>query len=141
MVATAILLTYLLQFYVPLEVMVRHLENKYGELRVCYILLLREGICFLCVLIAWLVPSIGGIIAFLGALCLSVLGVILPAIFDLVLFKNAPYKVFRYMKDYFMICMGLFGLIVGTYMSIIEIIQDVWPELLGDDKRILKFEK
>lgn len=129
----AIYVTYALQFYVPIEIIVRHLTMKYGHLHVKYIYIIRLVLSTLCVLVAFGVPNIGGIISLIGAICLSILGIILPALFDLMVFKNeVKHRVWRLIKDWTMVAFGIFGLVTGTCMSIYEIIYDLWPHLIED---------
>lgn len=111
--------------------MIRHLEASYGTLKLKWIICLRELVCAIVVLVAWLLPTIGGLMAVLGAVACSVLGIIFPATFYLILFHDNPNGfVFGYIVGFTMIFIGLFALIAGTFISVIEIIKDLWPHLL-----------
>lgn len=106
--------------------MIKYLENKYGKLKTKWVILMRELICAASVIVAWLVPSIGGIMALIGAIACSVLGLIFPAIFDLLLFYNNPKCiVLRYIINFLLILVGFTTLLCGSYMSVLEIIEDL----------------
>lgn len=125
-VALGIFLTFILQFYVPIEIMIKYLENRFGKMKIKWVFCLRELTCIVTVFIAWVLPTIGGIIGLIGAVACSLLGLVFPAILDLLLFYNySKCMILRYIVDFFIIIFGIFMLISGAYLSILEIIADV----------------
>ena len=125
MIAVAIFCTYSLQFYVPMEIIWKNLKHNFGFRNSLAEYALRVGLVIGTVIIAVAIPNLGGFISLVGAVCLSTLGLIFPAIIDLVTFYEDPglgrYN-WRLWKNVFLICFGLIGFITGTYVSINEII-------------------
>lgn len=76
--------------------------------------------------IAILVPNLGGFISLVGAVCLSTLGLMFPALIDLVTFYDDPgmgrYN-WRLWKNLGLIAFGVLGFVTGTYVSIKEILE------------------
>lgn len=124
MIAVAIFLTYSLQFYVPMEIIWKNLKQHFGVRKTIYEYLIRIVIVTGTVCIAIAIPNLGGFISLVGAVCLSTLGLIFPAIIDLVTFWEEPglgrYN-WRLWKNSLLICFGLVGFLTGSYVSIVEI--------------------
>ncbi|XP_018325187.1 proton-coupled amino acid transporter-like protein pathetic isoform X2 [Agrilus planipennis] len=124
MIALAIFITYSLQFYVPMEIIWKNLKQNFGarKLRVEYAV--RIAIICGTVVIAVAIPNLGGFISLVGAVCLSTLGLIFPAIVDLVTFYEEPGLGrfnWRLWRNGFLIVFGLIGFLTGSYVSIQEI--------------------
>ncbi|XP_066147989.1 proton-coupled amino acid transporter-like protein CG1139 isoform X1 [Euwallacea fornicatus] len=127
MIAVAIFFTYALQFYVPMDIIWKALKNNFSTERQNFAnTSIRICLVFVTVILAILVPNLGGFISLVGAVCLSMLGLIFPATIDLVTFYEEPglgkYN-FRLYKNLFLIFFGLVGFLTGTYVSIREIIE------------------
>ncbi|XP_030745993.1 proton-coupled amino acid transporter-like protein CG1139 isoform X2 [Sitophilus oryzae] len=126
MIAVAIFFTYALQFYVPMEIIWKAVKNNFSAnkqtlanntIRICLVILT--------VILAILIPNLGAFISLVGAVCLSMLGLIFPAAIDLITFYENPGLGrfnWRLYKNLFLILFGLVGFVTGTYVSIIEII-------------------
>lgn len=148
MIAVAIFLTYTLQFYVPMEIVWKRVRESFSNdnrnvaeytIRIVlivsdsFILCSRESQPYsfysisqcLTVFIAIAIPDIGPFISLIGAVCLSTLGLIFPAIIELVVYWDVPglgaFK-WRLWKNVFLIAFGLFGFVIGTYVSISDIL-------------------
>jgi solute carrier family 36 (proton-coupled amino acid transporter) len=122
MIALAIFLTYSLQFYVPMEIIWRNCKSWFGDSSWANTAL-RVGLVSATVIIAIILPNLGPFITLIGAVCLSTLGLMFPAIIELVTFWEYPgYKTSKLwlLKNGFLIVFGLVGLISGTYVSIQE---------------------
>lgn len=79
----------------------------------------------LTVFIAVAIPNIGPFISLIGAVCLSTLGLMFPAIIELVVYWDEPGLGafnWRLWKNCFLIMFGLFGFVLGTYVSISDIL-------------------
>ena len=80
---------------------------------------------FLLVGIAIAVPNLGPFMSLVGAVCLSTLGLIFPAIIELVTYWERPglgaYN-WRLWKNIFLISFGVLGFCTGLYTSLEEII-------------------
>lgn len=77
------------------------------------------------VIVAAIVPNLGVLISLIGAFCASTLALIYPPIIDLVINysdqqKPTPIVI---LKNCFIIFLGFFGFVTGTYTSISEIIK------------------
>ncbi|CAH1970311.1 unnamed protein product [Acanthoscelides obtectus] len=125
MIAIAIFFTYALQFYVPMEIIWKAVKNNFGSHKTLAEYGIRTSLVILTVVMAILIPNLGGFIGLVGAVCLSMLGMIFPSIIDLVTFYEDPglgkYN-WRLWRNGFLICFGLLGFVTGTYVSINEII-------------------
>lgn len=78
------------------------------------------------VFIAAALPNIGPFVTLIGAVCLSTLGMMFPAVIELVTFYEKPgYGRFNWIlwKNIFLILFGVVGFITGTYVSIEEFSQ------------------
>ncbi|XP_030570953.1 proton-coupled amino acid transporter-like protein CG1139 isoform X2 [Drosophila novamexicana] len=124
MIAIAIFFTFTLQFYVPVSILWKGIENKipaarkniseYG---------LRVGLVILCCGIAVALPNLGPFISLIGAVCLSTLGMMVPAIIELAVYNEDPgYGRFKWRlwKNSGLILFGIVGFVTGTYVSICE---------------------
>ncbi|CAH1119687.1 unnamed protein product [Phaedon cochleariae] len=125
MIAVAIFFTYALQFYVPMEIIWKSVKNNF-EKKTLAEYGIRVSLVVITVLLAILIPNLGGFISLVGAVCLSMLGLIFPAIIDLVTNYEDPGLgrfQWRLWKNMFLIGFGLLGFVTGTYVSIQEIIK------------------
>lgn len=78
--------------------------------------------------IAIAIPNLGGFISLVGAVCLSTLGLMFPAVIETVTFWEHPglgMCNWRLWKNVLLVLFGLIGFVTGTYVSIREIIADV----------------
>ncbi|XP_031357706.1 proton-coupled amino acid transporter-like protein CG1139 isoform X1 [Photinus pyralis] len=125
MIAVAIFFTYSLQFYVPMEIIWKNLKHHFGARRLLVEYIVRIQLVVITVVIAVAIPNLGGFISLVGAVCLSTLGLIFPAVIDLVTFYEDPgmgrYN-WRLWKNVLLIGFGAIGFITGSYVSILEII-------------------
>lgn len=85
---------------------------------------IRISLVVLTVILAIIIPNLGGFISLVGAVCLSMLGLIFPAVIELVTYYENPglgrFK-WRLWKNMFLVGFGLIGFVTGTYVSIEEI--------------------
>ncbi|XP_076264051.1 proton-coupled amino acid transporter-like protein acs isoform X2 [Rhynchophorus ferrugineus] len=127
MIAVAIFFTYALQFYVPMEIIWKALKNNFSADKQNFAnYTIRIVLVILTVVLAILIPNLGAFISLVGAVCLSMLGLIFPATIDLITFYENPGLGrfnWRLYKNIFLIVFGLVGFVTGTYVSIIEIIE------------------
>lgn len=88
-------------------------------------LIFRVFVVFFSVVLAIAIPRLGLFISLFGALCLSVLGIAFPAIIEICVSwpENdfGPLKVML-IKNILLIVFGALGLVVGTYVSIVDIV-------------------
>lgn len=77
------------------------------------------------VAVAAAIPQLGPFISLVGAVCLSTLGLMFPAIIELVTYWESPGMgscYWRLWKNFFIILFGILGFVTGTITSIEEII-------------------
>lgn len=127
MIAFSIFFTFSLQFYVPLSIIWNAIKDKYSNKEYTAEIVLRIVLVIFTVILAIVVPNLGGLISLVGAVCLSMLGMIFPAIIELVTIYIEPgLGRFKYQlwKDIFLIIFGLVGFSTGAYCSILDIMED-----------------
>lgn len=127
MIAVAIFFTYALQFYVPMEIIWSNVKHRFGGSKrnmAEYIIRILLVIMTLCIAVA--IPNLGPFISLVGAVCLSFLGMIFPAVIETVTFWDSPNGLGRFnwvlCKNIFLVCFGVLGCLTGAYVSILDII-------------------
>ncbi|XP_013189029.1 proton-coupled amino acid transporter-like protein CG1139 [Amyelois transitella] len=127
MIAIAIFLSFPLQNFVAYVILFRKMKKKLSSgphtLKTLDYLL-RIALVLTPWSLAVIVPSLGPFIALFGALCLSLLAMVFPALMDLCVWYPKSYGVLRYklIRDLIIIVLGLFCCISGCYTSVLEII-------------------
>ncbi|XP_059469211.1 proton-coupled amino acid transporter-like protein pathetic [Neocloeon triangulifer] len=126
MIAIAIFLTYALQFYVPFDIIWRSVKPYLKEKNELVMeFALRITLVVFTVAIAVAMPNLGPFISLVGAVCLSTLGLVFPAIIEIVTFwdEQSTGK-FRWLltKNLAIVTFGILGFATGTWTSIEEII-------------------
>ncbi|XP_014206432.1 proton-coupled amino acid transporter-like protein CG1139 [Copidosoma floridanum] len=126
MFAVSIFITYALQAYVPVEIMwSTYLDHHIKENKLFWEYVCRTIVSLVTFILAISVPRLGLFISLFGALCLSALGIAFPAIIEICVLwpdKFGPCK-FVLLKDITIIIFGCIGLVVGTYISLFDIIE------------------
>lgn len=126
-IAVAMFLTYSLQFYVPMGIIWKIIKGKFNENNQNIAEnLMRIFLVVGTVIIAMAIPNLGPFITLIGAVCLSGLGLIFPAIIEIVTLWEQPGLGkcnWILIKNLFLIVFGIIVLVTGTYVSIIEIYQ------------------
>ncbi|CAB3359036.1 Hypothetical predicted protein [Cloeon dipterum] len=134
-VSVAMILTYALQFYVPIEILwpsVRLMvfpqdadkPEKAAKPRALAETFFRTALVLLTFTLAEIVPQLGLAISFVGALSSSALALMFPPLCELILaFSNKEKKVSAglVVKDLAIILLGVLGTITGTYFSLRDI--------------------
>ncbi|XP_067003584.2 proton-coupled amino acid transporter-like protein pathetic [Anabrus simplex] len=127
MIAVAIFFTYGLQFYVPMEIIWKAVKHRFGSRKLIAEYTIRVLLVLSTVMIAAAVPNLGPIISLVGAVCLSTLGLMFPAVIEIVTYWENPGLgtfYWRLWKNIFVILFGILGFVTGTYISILEIIEE-----------------
>ncbi|XP_032528036.1 proton-coupled amino acid transporter-like protein pathetic isoform X1 [Danaus plexippus] len=127
MIAVAIFFTYSLQFYVPMEIIWKNVRHMFGSKKNIAEYSIRIGIVIMTLCTAIAIPNLGPFISLVGAVCLSFLGLIFPAVIETVTFWDRPNGLGRFnwvlWKNLFLICFGILGFLTGSYVSILDIIK------------------
>uniref|UniRef100_A0A1B6ILH6 Amino acid transporter transmembrane domain-containing protein n=1 Tax=Homalodisca liturata TaxID=320908 RepID=A0A1B6ILH6_9HEMI len=135
LVALSILFTYGLQFTVPSEIVWKKISHKVKEEHhdKCYYVM-RALMIIGTVLIAIALPDLEPFISLVGAICFSILGLLCPAIIEIITFWEEPEYFgllkWRLLKDLILILMSIFALVSGTYASVSKIIESYQTGLL-----------
>ncbi|XP_030372604.1 proton-coupled amino acid transporter-like protein CG1139 isoform X1 [Scaptodrosophila lebanonensis] len=136
MIAIAIFFTFTLQFYVPVSILWKGIANKIApERQNASEYGLRVFLVIVCCSIAVALPNLGPFISLIGAVCLSTLGMIVPAIIELAVYHEDPgYGRFnwRLCKNIGLILFGIVGFVTGTYISILEFHAEFTGGHVGD---------
>lgn len=126
MFAIAIFITYALQAYVPVEILwTTYLDHRIRNRKLLWEYVCRTVITLVTFVLAIAIPRLGLFISLFGALCLSALGIAFPAIIEIcVLWPDNDFGPLKYIliKNILLIIFGLLGLVVGTYVSLVDIV-------------------
>ncbi|CAH2985487.1 unnamed protein product [Chilo suppressalis] len=127
MIAVAIFFTYSLQFYVPMEIIWKNVRHWFGAKKNLAEYSIRIALVIVTVAIAIAIPNLGPFISLVGAVCLSFLGLIFPAVIETVTYWDRPNGLGRFnwvlWKNTCLISFGILGFLTGSYVSILDIIK------------------
>ncbi|KAE8742427.1 hypothetical protein FOCC_FOCC012038 [Frankliniella occidentalis] len=129
-IALAVFCTYGLQWFVCLEIVWDGLKERYQKKAVLAEYIVRVILVVSSVLLAVAVPTIGPFIGLIGALCFSILGIILPCFIECITFWEdglGPGR-WRLWKNILISIFGVIVLIFGTDDSIKGILAVYAPE-------------
>ncbi|CAO1407954.1 unnamed protein product [Diamesa hyperborea] len=137
LIGLAIMFTFGLQFFVPMEILMKKLEPKIAkDKRNVYEIAIRTGIMVLMAAIAILVPNLEPFISLVGAIFFSSLGLFVPAFVETIfLHSYGGHGRFNWKlyKNIFIMIFAMLALISGGFASILEIIHGYSNE--GGDKK------
>lgn len=125
LIAAAVLFTYGLQYFVPLEIIcnsIKPLSNH--NYAVMTETLVRLGMVMLTVIVAVVVPKLDLFISLVGAICFSILGLSIPAVVETVSCWESHLGKFKWRlwKNSFILLFALLALGFGTWVSVLDII-------------------
>ncbi|XP_025835239.1 proton-coupled amino acid transporter-like protein pathetic isoform X2 [Agrilus planipennis] len=126
LVALAIFFTYSLQFYVAYSITWgitgKHISTKFHNLTQ---IVLRTLLVSMTVGVAALVPDLEPIIGLVGSICLSMLGIFIPAVVDTVISWEGELGTLKWKlwKNIALMLFALFALISGSYESILGLMK------------------
>ncbi|KAK0177380.1 hypothetical protein PV328_001441 [Microctonus aethiopoides] len=124
-ISLSIVLTYALQFYVPIAIMWPEVVKRYGPFR-CPVLaetLFRSVLCLVTFILAEAIPNLGLFISLVGAVSSTALALLFPPIIELVVCSgNHTLGYYKLSKNIFILFIGLLGFVTGTYESITSIV-------------------
>ncbi|XP_011309372.1 proton-coupled amino acid transporter 3 [Fopius arisanus] len=125
LIALAILFTYALQFFVPLEIMCSSVRPRFSHRfaavgESCF----RTFMGLLTIAVALAVPNLEPFISLVGAIFFSFLGISIPAIVETISCweNNLGTFYWRLIKNIFLLAFSIFALFTGTWVSLAEII-------------------
>ncbi|XP_041987443.1 proton-coupled amino acid transporter-like protein CG1139 [Aricia agestis] len=126
LITAAMLLTYPLQFYVPISITWPGIRKKYGgSSPIAKELLYRACMVMVTFVLAETIPQLGLFISLVGAISSTTLALMFPPLIDLVVTyqKENKMPVFTLVKNLFIIILGIYIFISGTYESLASIIR------------------
>lgn len=99
-----------------------------------YLTHLKYQLIFFSVILAVSIPQLGLFISLFGALCLSALGIIFPALMEICVSfpKNFGPGHVKLVKDIVLLIIGVIGLLAGTYATLLEIVHTFIPKPIQD---------
>jgi len=120
----AMFLTYFLQFYVPIQIMLPSLLNKYQRRNgSCFEYSFRTGLVLVTAIFAVSIPKIDNFISLIGSVASSGLALIFPPLFHILTFRNNGLTRLEFMKDIFIMFIGFIAFIIGGFYSIVDIVE------------------
>ncbi|XP_023315601.1 proton-coupled amino acid transporter 1 isoform X2 [Trichogramma pretiosum] len=125
-ISLSILLTYALQFYVPIAIMWPEFQNYFGPCRwpVAGEIMFRSSMCFITFILAEAIPHLGLFISLVGAVSSTALALIFPPIIEIVIcWQNATLDKAVVTKDVCILLIGILGCATGTYESVTQIVK------------------
>lgn len=125
LIALAMLFTFGLQFFVPMDVLLRKIEHKLRKRRNISEIILRTGIMIAMGGLAIAIPDLGPIISLIGAIFFVTLGLFTPAFIETVFMQsNGGFGKFNWIlwKNVLIMLFSLVAMLAGTYSSFQDII-------------------
>lgn len=126
LIAAAVFFTYSLQFFVAMDITWRKLLKDRLPLRFHNIgqIVTRSVIVTLTAGVAAAVPDLEPIIGLVGSICFSILGLTIPSFVDIILRLETDFGRYNWIlvKNVLLIIFSLFGLVSGSYASILSLI-------------------
>lgn len=126
LLALAMFFTHPIQCYVAIDIAWNEYISSYvNKYQLFWEYVVRTVVILLTFILAITIPELDLFISLFGAFCLSALGLAFPAIIEMCTFGNKlePFDAKVMMvKNTFLVLIGTLGLIVGTYMSINNIV-------------------
>lgn len=125
LIALAMLFTFGLQFYVPMDVLLRKIEHKIQKSRNISEISIRTGIMIFKGGLAIAIPDVGPVISLIGAVFFVTLGLLTPAVIETVFSQsNGGFGKFNWIlwKNFLIIIFSIIAIVAGTFSSIQDII-------------------
>ncbi|XP_011632277.1 proton-coupled amino acid transporter 2-like isoform X2 [Pogonomyrmex barbatus] len=125
-ISLSILLTYALQFYVPIAIMWPGIVNKFGPFKwpVFTEIIFRSVMCLVTFILAEAIPKLGLFISLVGAVSSTALALVFPPIIEMIVcWHNTNLGFFTITKDVTIVLIGVLGFATGTYESVTAIIK------------------
>nr|XP_022918530.1 proton-coupled amino acid transporter 1-like isoform X1 [Onthophagus taurus] len=131
MISLAILLTYALQFYIPVDVIWPNVIKTFGPFNhpVLMEYTFRIFLVLVTFVLAEAIPYLGLFISLVGAVSSTTLALLFPPIIEIVLHYNiSELTAWIIIKDGVIILVGLLGCVTGTYESLHSIVNQFVAE-------------
>jgi len=125
LIALAVYCTFGLQFYVCVEIGWNAIKEKFTKRPTLVNYIMRTVFVTGSVLLAVAVPTIAPFVGLIGALCFSILGLILPVMIEFATYWDQGFGKFNWIvwKNMVLLAFGIFALIFGTKDAISDILK------------------
>lgn len=126
LIGVAILFTFGLQFYIPMDILLKKLENRIAKSRNISEILIRSGIMIAMGGLAIAVPDLEPFISLVGAVFFSTLGLFVPAFIEIIFLETNGghgYLKWKLWKNLIVMLFSVIALISGSFVSIKDIIE------------------
>ncbi|XP_062909208.1 proton-coupled amino acid transporter 1 isoform X1 [Mobula hypostoma] len=123
-----ILITYAIQFFVAAEILVPFAVDRVSERwKLCVSLVARSVLVILTCLLAILIPRLEIVISLVGSVSSSTLALIVPPLLEITTFQSEGMSWWIVAKNILISLVGFLGFLVGTYVSIGQLIFQTVP--------------
>lgn len=123
--ALAMFLTYFLQFYVPIQILLPPLINRWQKSHgSCFEYTFRTILVLFTAALASSIPFLDDFIALIGAVASAGLAIIFPPLFHILTFRKNGLHPLALIKDLLIMFIGVVGFGVGSFTAIRTIIKD-----------------
>ncbi|XP_031356160.1 proton-coupled amino acid transporter 4-like isoform X1 [Photinus pyralis] len=114
-ISTGVLLTFALQFYIPIDLMLPTVREHFRQRPVLVELVFRTVFVLITFTLAELIPFLDLFITLVGAFSSTTIALIVPPILELITRRITPWIL---LKDAFIVVVGLLGCVTGSFESI-----------------------
>ncbi|XP_071951038.1 proton-coupled amino acid transporter 1-like [Antedon mediterranea] len=123
----AIFVTYGLQFYVPIQILYPPVKKRFNLQNTTWEYVFRTVLVFITLLIAIAIPKLALVISLVGSFASSFLALILPPVLEELNYADLGYASgrtkLRLTKNLIIAIIGFIGFLIGTIVSIQQIIE------------------
>lgn len=126
LIGVAILFTFGLQFFIPMDILLRKLENRIAKSRNISEIVIRTLIMIAMGGLAIAVPALEPFISLVGAVFFSTLGLFVPAFIEIVFCQTNGghgYMDWKLWKNLLLMLFSVIALVSGSFVSIKEIVE------------------
>ncbi|XP_043465189.1 proton-coupled amino acid transporter-like protein pathetic [Leptopilina heterotoma] len=122
-IGLAVLVTFGLQFYVCLDIAWNSMKDNFKSRPIFANYILRTILVILSVLLAIAVPTISPFVGLIGAVCFTILGLLIPVAIEMVTFWDEGFGPCNWIliKNIIIVIVGLIAAISGANGSLVEI--------------------
>lgn len=122
----AILLTLGLKFFIPMDILLKKIENSIAKSRILYETLIRIAVMVVMGSLAIAVPDIGLFVSLIGAIFFSILSIFIPAFIETVFlqsYEDYGRLYWKLIKNILLMLFAVIALFSGSFVSIKDIIK------------------